>query len=138
MAVHPRYLMAPFVRWMCLAASIALVFAMQASPVRAAAIEGLTGCATNTLSANDDESTGAVDLGFTANFFGTMYSSVYVNNNGNVTFTDPLPGLHGGSSRGRRAADHCTLLGGRGHDRGGLGRRHVWDDRHSVDNPHSA
>ena len=56
----------------------------------AAAIKNLAGCTTNTLAANDDESTGLVTLPFTLNFFGTNYSSLYVNNNGNVTFDSPL------------------------------------------------
>ena len=29
-------------------------------------------------------------IGFNINFFGTEYSAVYVNNNGNLTFTEPL------------------------------------------------
>src|SRR5205085_1403248 len=33
---------------------------------------------------------GAVALGFHANFFGTDYQSLYVNNNGNVTFDSQL------------------------------------------------
>jgi GDSL-like lipase/acylhydrolase family protein/nidogen-like len=32
----------------------------------------------------------AYPLGFNINFFGTMYSAAFVNNNGNVTFTGPL------------------------------------------------
>lgn len=44
----------------------------------------------NTLARNDDSSTGAVNIGFGANFFGTTYNQLYVNNNGNVTFTGPL------------------------------------------------
>jgi hypothetical protein len=44
------------------------------------------GFVTDTLAANDDESTGLVDIGFTINFFGRQYSQLYVNNNGNVTF----------------------------------------------------
>lgn len=40
----------------------------------------------NTLAANDDGSTGLVSLPFTINFYGTDYSNLYVNNNGNVTF----------------------------------------------------
>jgi hypothetical protein len=44
----------------------------------------------NTLAANDDGSTGLVSLGFTANFFGTNYTQLFVNNNGNVTFTTAL------------------------------------------------
>src|SRR5436190_6746119 len=48
------------------------------------------GCAANALGANDDGSTGSVTLPFSLNFFGTSYSSLYVNNNGNVTFENPL------------------------------------------------
>jgi hypothetical protein len=48
------------------------------------------GCEANTLPENDDGSTGEVPLPFTVNFFGTEYSSLWVNNNGNVTFTGPL------------------------------------------------
>src|SRR5665213_2690799 len=43
-----------------------------------------------TLAANDDGSTGLVNLGFSANFFGLTYSQLYVNNNGNITFSGPL------------------------------------------------
>jgi hypothetical protein len=45
---------------------------------------------TNTLAANDDSSTPAVNIGFSANFFGTTYSQLYVNNNGNMTFLRAL------------------------------------------------
>jgi hypothetical protein len=34
----------------------------------------------------DDGSTGLVPIGFPINFFGTSYTNLYVNNNGNVTF----------------------------------------------------
>jgi Nidogen-like/Thrombospondin type 3 repeat len=44
----------------------------------------------NALAANDDGSTDAVPLRFDANFFGTTYGSLFVNNNGNVTFDQPL------------------------------------------------
>gem|GEM_PF-769224 len=44
----------------------------------------------NTLAANDDGSTGLVDLGFTMNFFGNTFSQGYVNNNGNMTFDSAL------------------------------------------------
>jgi hypothetical protein len=44
----------------------------------------------NTLPSNDDGSTGLVNIGFNVNFFGTTYSQLYVNNNGNVTFDSPL------------------------------------------------
>jgi hypothetical protein len=39
---------------------------------------------------NDDGSTGQLTLPFPVSFFGTTYSSFWVNNNGNVTFTGPL------------------------------------------------
>ncbi|MCA8995413.1 MAG: right-handed parallel beta-helix repeat-containing protein [Planctomycetaceae bacterium] len=44
----------------------------------------------NTLASNDDGSTGAVPLGFTANFFGQIFQTAFVNNNGNITFDSPL------------------------------------------------
>ena len=45
---------------------------------------------TNILPANDDGSTGQVGLGFTANINGTDFTQTYVNNNGNITFNNPL------------------------------------------------
>jgi hypothetical protein len=50
----------------------------------------IAGCTDNVLARNDDGSTGAIPLGFNPNFLGTTYPSVYVNNNGNVTFDNPL------------------------------------------------
>jgi len=44
----------------------------------------------NTLVRNDDGSTGLVPIGFAANFFGTNFTELFVNNNGNVTFDFPL------------------------------------------------
>lgn len=44
----------------------------------------------NTLPANDDGSTGLVPLGFSINFFGVGFTEGYVNNNGNMTFDQPL------------------------------------------------
>ncbi|MGD8499366.1 MAG: right-handed parallel beta-helix repeat-containing protein, partial [Phycisphaerales bacterium] len=43
-----------------------------------------------TLAANDDLSTNVVNIGFNANYFGVTSSTLYVNNNGNVTFDRPL------------------------------------------------
>jgi Nidogen-like/Carboxypeptidase regulatory-like domain/HYR domain len=60
-------------------------------PTTASAITSLSGCTANTLPANDDGSTAAVSLPFPVNFFGTTYQSLFVNNNGNVTFNGPLP-----------------------------------------------
>jgi hypothetical protein len=45
---------------------------------------------TNVLPGNDDGSTGLVSLGFTANINSTNYTQTYVNNNGNITFSNPL------------------------------------------------
>jgi nidogen-like len=53
------------------------------------AVQNLPGCATNTLTANDDNSTGPVALPFALDFHGDEYSSLFVNNNGNVTFDAP-------------------------------------------------
>jgi len=61
-----------------------LVPAVQAGAIHDA------GLFTTSLPANDDGSTGSVALGFTANFFGTSYTNLFVNNNGNVTFDVPL------------------------------------------------
>jgi hypothetical protein len=44
----------------------------------------------NSLPGNDDSSTGLVNIGFTIDFFGNSASQLYVNNNGNVTFTAAL------------------------------------------------
>jgi hypothetical protein len=53
-------------------------------------VQDLPGCRTATLPANDDDSTAAVPLGFTANMFDRSFDSVFVNNNGNVTVSGPL------------------------------------------------
>jgi hypothetical protein len=50
----------------------------------------LPGFATNVFPANDDGSSSEITLPFPVNFFGTTYSSLFVNNNGNVTFGQPL------------------------------------------------
>lgn len=71
------------------ALALAAVVGLASAPVaQAGAVVG--GFNSDTLAANDDGSTGLVNIGFTANFFGTNYSQLYVNNNGNVTFTNPL------------------------------------------------
>jgi hypothetical protein len=50
----------------------------------------LPGFSANSLPPNDDGSTGAVNVGFSLNFFGAQTNQVFVNNNGNVTFNLPL------------------------------------------------
>ncbi|MEO7103110.1 MAG: nidogen-like domain-containing protein [Gemmatimonadaceae bacterium] len=49
-----------------------------------------SGFTTNNLPGNDDGSTGLVNLGMSANFFGSTYAQAYINNNGNITFANPL------------------------------------------------
>ncbi|NJL83641.1 MAG: CHAT domain-containing protein [Chloroflexaceae bacterium] len=44
----------------------------------------------NFLARNDDGSTGLVPIGFSVNFFGELFESLFVNNNGNITFDAPL------------------------------------------------
>ena len=55
----------------------------QAGPIR----EGFDAGA---LPATDDGSSDAVSLGFSVNFFGQTFSSIFVNNNGNLSFSAPL------------------------------------------------
>lgn len=69
---------------------LTLAFAMVAGVAHAGAIHNAALFATNTLPANDDGSTGPVNLGFTANINATSYTHTYVNNNGNITFNNPL------------------------------------------------
>lgn len=69
---------------------LTLLAAFVAAPAFAAATHDTASYTTNTLAANDDGYTGVVNLGFNVNFFGQSFSSVYVNNNGNVTFNAPL------------------------------------------------
>lgn len=53
-------------------------------------VKPLEGCKEHTLPANDDGSTDAVSLPFTASYFGSEYGELFINNNGNVTFGGPL------------------------------------------------
>lgn len=43
-----------------------------------------------TLAPNDDGSSSAINIGFDVDFFGLVFSQLYVNNNGNITFDAPL------------------------------------------------
>jgi len=83
-----------------------LFLASTALMVQAGAIRNLPGFTTTVYGPNDDGSypcTGmndgapagdcaatAVPIGFTINFYGVSFDSLYVNNNGNVTFLNPL------------------------------------------------
>ena len=41
------------------------------------------------MSPNDDGSSGLINLPFTFDFYGNQYNSVYINNNGNISFVSP-------------------------------------------------
>lgn len=73
-----------YCRMMQLAVTAVLVVVCSAT---AAARAMAPGFATTVLPANDDGYTDAITLPFSINFFGTTYTQVYVNNNGNLTFT---------------------------------------------------
>jgi hypothetical protein len=53
------------------------------------------GCTTSSLARTDDGSSAPVPLGFPVNFFGTTYTTMHVNNNGDVTFGSPYSGFSG-------------------------------------------
>ena len=72
------------------AAAGGLMLSVVALPLHAQAVRTDAGFTTSSLAANDDLSTGLVPLGFSANLFGTTYTQAYVNNNGNITFDNPL------------------------------------------------
>ena len=59
-----------------------------AAPTADAAVRA--GFESSTFGANDDGSTSAQNLGFQIDFFGVVSSTVYVNNNGNITIDTPL------------------------------------------------
>ena len=73
-----------------LAATLGATLGLGANAAHAGAVRTDAAFNANTLPRNDDESTGLVPIGFPVNFFGTTYTSLYVNNNGNVTFDQPL------------------------------------------------
>ncbi len=64
--------------------------ALMASALPAQAIRNTAGFTLSTLARNDDGSTGRVNTGFTFNLFGLTQNNLFVNNNGNVTFTQAL------------------------------------------------
>lgn len=70
-------------------ASIGIV-PVSAAADPAGAIVNIDACNAHTIAANDDGSSDRVDLPFSVNFYGTSYEHLWVNNNGNVTFTGPL------------------------------------------------
>jgi hypothetical protein len=68
----------------------ALELAASQSTLGKVAGQDLDYCKTTTLPADDDGSSDAVTIPFALKFFGTPYSQLWVNNNGNVTFNGPL------------------------------------------------
>ncbi len=68
----------------------AVLGALVATSLSGQAIRNTAGFTLTALPANDDGSTGLVNTGFTFNLFGLTQSNLYVNNNGNVTFTQAL------------------------------------------------
>lgn len=71
------------------ASTLAAALAVAAVPSLAAA-QILPGFDAESIPANDDGSADAAALGFEVNFFGQRFDEVFVNNNGNVTFDQPL------------------------------------------------
>lgn len=72
------------------ALALVTVAAALALPAHSAAIRNASEFTDFTLTRNDDGSTGLVSIGFNIDFFGLSRTSLYVNNNGNVTFDSPL------------------------------------------------
>jgi hypothetical protein len=68
----------------------AVLGALAASILPAQAVRSTAGFTLSTLARNDDGSTGLVATGFTFNLFGLSQNQLFVNNNGNVTFTQAL------------------------------------------------
>ncbi|HYE87777.1 MAG TPA: nidogen-like domain-containing protein [Vicinamibacterales bacterium] len=69
-------------------AALLVLFWLAGDAMAAAILQGFNA---NTLPRNDDGSSGQVPLGFEVNLFGSRFSNVYVNSNGNITFDAPLP-----------------------------------------------
>lgn len=74
----------------CTTAALLVAALAGSGSAAAQAVRTDAGFTTNSLARNDDGSTGLVAIGFTANFFGVANTQLYVNNNGNITFGQPL------------------------------------------------
>lgn len=68
--------------------AIAVTLALPSLALAGAVVDDAN-CRTNVFAANDDSSSGPVALPLTLDFYGPKYNSLWVNNNGNVTFTGP-------------------------------------------------
>ena len=62
-----------------------------AATLSAQVIRTNAGFHSQSVARNDDGSSDITPIGFTVNFFGKLRDSVYVNNNGNLTFDNALP-----------------------------------------------
>ena len=75
---------------LCAVAAVAATVLISVGQAHAAAVRTNAGFTGSTLPRNDDGSTGAVNIGFTTDFYGSSFSQLFVNNNGNVTFDGAL------------------------------------------------
>lgn len=73
-------------RYQILASAAVVALVGLTSPAFAGPVD--PGFRTSTFPANDDGATGAINLGFSANYFGTVYSQTYISNNGYLTFNN--------------------------------------------------
>jgi hypothetical protein len=88
--------MAKFFKPFCLILVLALVLSLGVLCIIPSAVSAVgpdairDGFEDTTLAPNDDGSTSQIDIGFTIDLFGTDYSKLWVNNNGNLTFDSAL------------------------------------------------
>ena len=59
---------------------------------------------------NDDYSSASIPLGFNFCFYGVTYTSCYINNNGNVTFVNPLSGYSAGGFPAGNTSSLDTII----------------------------
>ncbi|MSY41363.1 MAG: S8 family serine peptidase, partial [Actinobacteria bacterium] len=74
-------------------AGVSRVEADQVFSINTGAVFADSGCTTNSMGRIDDGSSPSTPLGFSANWFGTSYSAIYVNNNGGISFDDGRGGF---------------------------------------------
>ncbi len=65
------------------------VFGLRDSNVLMSGLGGASGYGTLAMTRNDDGSTDPINLPFSINLNGSEYSTIYINNNGNITFGGP-------------------------------------------------
>ncbi|SFU39426.1 nidogen-like domain-containing protein [Nitrosospira multiformis] len=66
------------------------IFGLKDDNVLMTGLGGVSGFGTLAMTSNDDGSTNAIQLPFDVNFNGTTYNTIYINNNGNITFGGPF------------------------------------------------